>query len=233
VFGADWTWTPNSRWVNRASFSYNSFYEKITSVDGNVNPTQYGLNTGITDPRSFGFPSINPSTTYFYPLGGNDIWPGYTSPSHTQNYSDSVSYTRGKHALRFGGDFSNGGVDLFRAGNSRGRVSFHYLEDFLQGNVRSWELLFGDPGRDLSMKSFGLYLQDQFRATRRLTLSLGLRYDVTYPIKDSQNRLANFAPSQGIVQVGYGIREPYPTNYKKTSRHASVWPGICLGPAEQ
>jgi len=222
VFGADWTWTPNSRWVNRASFSYNSFYEKITSVDGNVNPTQYGLNTGITDPRSFGFPSINPSTTYFYPLGGNDIWPGYTSPSHTQNYSDSVSYTRGKHALRFGGDFSNGGVDLFRAGNSRGRVSFHYLEDFLQGNVRSWELLFGDPGRDLSMKSFGLYLQDQFRATRRLTLSLGLRYDVTYPIKDSQNRLANFAPSQGIVQVGYGIREPYPTNYKNISPRLGV-----------
>jgi Carboxypeptidase regulatory-like domain/TonB dependent receptor len=222
VMGADWTWTPNARWVNRASFSFNSFYEKISSVDGNVNPTQYGLNTGITDPRSFGFPSINPSTTYFYPLGGNSGWPGYTSPSHTQNYADGVSYTRGKHALRFGGDFSNGGVDLFRAGNSRGKVNFHYLEDFLTGNVRSWELLYGDPGRNLSLKSFGLYVQDQYRATRRITLNLGLRYDVTYPIKDSHNQLANYVPSQGIVQVGAGLSEPYQTNYKNFSPRVGV-----------
>ena len=40
VFGLDWTWTPNSRWVNDARFSYNRFYEKIAPVDANVNPTR-------------------------------------------------------------------------------------------------------------------------------------------------------------------------------------------------
>ena len=58
VFGVDWTWTPNSRWVNVARFSYNRFSETIAPVDANVNPTNYGLNTGITDPRLFGFPRI-------------------------------------------------------------------------------------------------------------------------------------------------------------------------------
>jgi hypothetical protein len=53
------------------------------------------------------------------------------------------------------------------------------------------------------------------RVTNRLTLNLGLRYDVTFPIKDSKNLLANFVPSQGIVQVGNGISEPYKTNWKK------------------
>jgi hypothetical protein len=222
VFGVDWTWTPNSRWVNVARFSYNRFSERIAPVDANVNPTQYGLNTGITDPRLFGFPRIGMSTYCCNYFGGNSSWPTETSPSHAENYSDTVSYTAGKHALRFGGDFSNGGVDYFRAGYGRGRVDFRYLPNFLEGNVRAWRLLYGDSARDLSMKSFGLFVQDDFRATRRLTLNLGLRYDVTYPVKDSRNRLANFDPSKGIVQVGYGIDKPYKTNYNNISPRVGV-----------
>lgn len=222
VFGGDWTWTPNSRWVNTARFSYNRFNETIAPLDANVNPTTYGLNTGITDPRLFGFPRINPSTSYFDYMGGNSSWPLGTTPVHTEDYSDTVAYTRGKHALRFGGSFTNGGVDYYRAGYGRGRIDFHYLTDFLTGNVSSWRLLYGDPGRDLSMKSFGLFVQDDFRATRRVTLNLGLRYDVAFPIKDSRNQLANYDPSQGVVQVGYGISQPYKTNWANFSPRVGV-----------
>ncbi len=217
VFGVDWTWTPNSRLVNVARFSYNRFDETIAPADANVNPTQYGLQTGITDPRLFGFPRINPGTFCCDYLGGNSSWPTATAPSHTENYSDTVSYTVGKHAIRFGGEFTNGAVDYYRAGYGRGRIDFHYLDDFLYGDVYRWRLLIGDPARNLSMKSFGLFVQDDFRATRRLTLNLGLRYDVTRPIKDSHNRLANYVPSQGVEQVGYGISEPYKTNWANFS----------------
>jgi hypothetical protein len=217
VFGADWTFVPNSRWVNVARFSFNKFDENITSVDGNVNPTEYGLNTGITDPRLFGFPRIGFSTYCCNYMGGNSSWPTQTAPSHTESFSDTVSYTAGKHSLRFGGDFSNGGVDYFRAGNGRGRVDFRDLTNFLEGDVRAWRLLYGDSARHLSLKSFGLFAQDDFRLTRRLTLNLGVRYDVTYPVKDSQNRLANFDQDKGIVQVGFGIDQPYRTNYNNFS----------------
>ena len=71
-------------------------------------------------------------------------------------------------------------------------------------------LLVGSP-------STNLFAQDDFRATRRLTLNLGLRYDATFPIKDSHNRLANYVPSQGVVQVGFGISEPYKTNWTNFS----------------
>jgi hypothetical protein len=222
VFGVDWTFTPNSRWVNDARFSYNRFYEKIAPVDSNVNPTTYGINTGITDPRLFGFPRINPGTSDFNYLGGNSSWPLWTSPSRTENYSDTVSLTRAKHTLHFGGSFSDGDVNYLRATEGRGRVDFHNLSDYLAGDVRDWSLQFGDPSRDVSMKSFALFAQDDYRISRRVTLNLGLRYDVTYPIKDSRNLLANFIPSQGLVQVGNGISAPYKTNYTNFSPRLGV-----------
>ena len=136
IFGGDWTWTPNSRWVNSARISYNRFDETIAPIHANVNPTTYGLDTGITDPRLFGFPRINPGTSNFDYLGGNSSWPLATTPSHTESYSDTVAYTIGRHALRFGGNFNHGGVDYFRAGYGRGRIDFASLDDFLMGNVR-------------------------------------------------------------------------------------------------
>jgi len=230
VFGLDWTWTPNSAWVNDARFSYNRFSEAITPADVNKNPTSYGLNTGITDPRLFGFPRINPGRHIFNYMGGNSSWPLSTSPSRTNNYSDAVTYSRGKHSLRFGAVFSDGGVDYYRAGYGRGRVDFNNLSDFLTSspddptanNVHSWRLLYGDPGRNISLKSFGLYAQDDYRISRRVTLNLGLRYDVTYPIKDAKNQLANYVPSVGFVQVGQGISAPYQTNYNNVSPRLGV-----------
>jgi len=230
VFGGDWTWTPNSKWVNVARFSFNRFSETIAPLDSNVNPTDYGLNTGITDPRLFGFPRINPGNADFDYMGGNSSWPLATTPSHTETFSDSVAYTRGKHALRFGGDFMTGGVKYDRAGTGRGRIDLRTLDDFLTGNVRSWRLLYGDPARNLSLKSFGLFVQDDYRVTPRLTLNLGLRYDVTFPVKDSQNRIANFEPSKGIVQVGFGISQPYQTNYNNFSpRVGFAWDAFGSG----
>lgn len=227
VFGLDWTWIPNSSMTNDVRFSYNRFNEKISPADSNVNPTTYGLNTGITDPRLFGFPRINPGRHIFNYMGGNSSWPLYTTPSRTNNYSDTFTYTRGRHSLRVGGVFSDGGVNYFRAGYGRGRVDFNDLTQFLtvdNQNVfpHSWRLLYGDSGRDITLKSFGLFAQDDFKISRRVTLNLGLRYDVTFPIKDSRNLLANFVPSQGLVQVGQGISAPYQTNYNNVSPRLGV-----------
>ncbi|MGA8074135.1 MAG: TonB-dependent receptor, partial [Candidatus Acidiferrales bacterium] len=224
VFGGDWTWTPNSRWVNDARVSYNRFSEFIDPVDGNVNPTAYGLNTGITDPRLFGFPRINPDDTNagFDYMGGNSSWPLSTSPSATYNYSDTISFTSGRHSIHFGGSFMHGNVNYYRASFGRGRVNFDSLADFLAGNSEFWDLLYGDPSRNVSLNSWGLFAQDDFRITPRVTINAGLRYDVTYPIKDKHNMLANFVPTEGIVQVGDGISQPYPTNYNNVSPRIGV-----------
>lgn len=223
VFGLNWAWTPNSRWINEARYSFDSFNEGIFPLDHNVNPTTYGINTGVTNPTLFGMPRINPGTDEFDYMGGNSGWPLETTPSKTQNWSDTLSYTAGKHIMRWGGQFMYGTVDYFRATEGRGRVDFSDLTDFVAGTPHRWEFLYGDPGRNLSMKSFGLFLQDAYRIHPRVTLNYGIRYDVTYPIKDSRNLLANYVPTLangqpgGIVQVGDGISSPYPTRYNNIS----------------
>ena len=223
VFGVNWNWTPNSGWVNEARFSFNRFSEAIFPIDHNVNPTTYGLDTGVTNPGLFGFPRINPGTDAFNYMGGNSSWPLSTLPSQTYNWSDAISYTSGKHALRFGGQFMYGNVNYFRARYGRGRIDFSDLTDFIAGNPHRWYFMYGDSARNVSMKSFGLFGQDTYRASARVTLNLGLRYDVTYPISDSRNLLANYIPvlgngqPGGIMQVGHGISSPYRTNYNNLS----------------
>ena len=218
VFGVSLASTLGPAWSNEVRFSYNSFNEAIDPVDGNVNPTQYGLNTGVTDPRLFGFPRISPGQEFNY-MGGNSSWPLYTTPSKTYSFSDTASYTRGRQTIRFGGNFRFGDVAYYRAGYGRGRIDFRELYQFLSGDVRRWRLLYGDPGRQVSQRSVGFFLEDSVKATRNITLNLGLRYDVTAPIKDSHNLLANYVPmsTSGLEQVGQGISSPYPTNYNNLS----------------
>ncbi len=206
VFGLNWVWTPNSVWTNEARFSFDSFDESLFPLDHNVNPTTYGLNTGVTNPLLFGFPRINPGTDAFDHMGGNSGWPLETTPSATYSWSDTVSYTAGRHNIRFGGEFRYGDVKYFRATEGRGRIDFNDLTDFVTGDVHRWELLYGNPGRDVSMKSFGLFAQDSYRMTPRVTLNLGLRWDVTYPIKDSQNLLANYVPTLPNGQPGESFK---------------------------
>jgi hypothetical protein len=227
VFGVSLASTFGPAWSNELRFSYNRFNEAIFPIDHNVNPITYGLNTGVTDPRLFGFPRVNPGTDAFNYMGGNSSWPLETTPSKTDSLSDTASYTLGKHSIRFGGSFRYGDVDYYRAGYGRGRVDFSDLTDFIDGNVRRWEFLYGDPARNVSLKSFGLFAQDDFRVRSNVTLNLGVRYDITNPIKDSRNLLANYVPvlngqPGGIVQVGQGISSPYPTNYNNVSPRVGV-----------
>lgn len=224
VFGVNLASTPTSAWSNEARFSYNTFNEAIAPVDHNVNPTQYGLNTGVTDPRLFGFPRISPGSSEFNYMGGNSSWPLNTTPSKTYSFGDTASYTRGRQTMRFGGTFRSGDVDYYRAGYGRGRIDFRHLWNFMAGDVRRWRFLYGDPHRSVSQKSAGFFMEDEFRATQHITLNVGLRYDLTGSIKDSNNLLANYVPTSttGLVQVGQGLSSPYPTNYNNLSPRAGL-----------
>jgi hypothetical protein len=209
LVSAGWTWTPNSNWVNELRFGYAYYHQIYLSVDANVNPLAYGINTGVTDPGFFGFPSIRISGGPNVRLGGN--WPKISGPDGSMQFSDHVSVLRGKHAFKFGGEITSNKVMPFITTNGKGSFRFSNLSNYLKGVERNTgtvsQILLGNPLRHISNQQYAAFLQDDWRLTPRLTVNLGLRYELTTVIKDRDNQLGNFDPNSptGLVQVGSGL----------------------------
>jgi len=221
VLGGGWIWAPTSRLTNQFHVGYNRFWQQVYVADHNLNPASLGINTGVTNPTDFGLPEIRISGFNSHTIGGNGSWPLYTTPNQTLQFTDSASYLVGKHYLRFGAEFRTGSTDNLRDTYGPGYVRFsdsggpgYALENFASGYADYGYVAVGDSHRFVSQKSFGAFVQDQWRVRPRLTLNMGARYDVTFPIKERNNLLANFDPVQGLVQVGKQISQPYSTDYK-------------------
>ncbi|HSZ21037.1 MAG TPA: TonB-dependent receptor [Candidatus Acidoferrum sp.] len=210
-----WTWTPNSTVVNELRGGYAYFHQTYDSVDANVNPLSYGIDTGVVDPRFFGFPfiRINPFSSGNFRLGGN--WPKHPGPTGALEILDHVSVLRGKHAFMFGGEIINNTADVFVTANGKGSIRFSNLTNFLEGNIRSTgtlsQILTGNPERHLSNQGYAAFMQDDWHIKPRLTLNLGLRYEIQTVLKDRDNQLGNFDPNSptGLVQVGFGETSAY------------------------
>ena len=95
--------------------------------------------------------------------------------------SDDIFYTRGRHSLQFGTLINRFTQEPDNAVLTRGSVSFNDLSDFLQGQPSFALAMTPAPGtttaREYRFWTYGFYLQDDWRATNRLTLNLGLRYE--------------------------------------------------------
>jgi hypothetical protein len=227
VFGVNWAWTPRGNLVNEARFGFNNFWQKIQSVDHGANPlTTYGINTGVTNPINFGLPRIDIGT--FTQLGNLSGWPLFTTPNRTFQFADNVSYTHGTHTFRFGGELRRGSTDNVRDRRGQGRIQFFggftpgfpiidsfgdtastALEDFLAGFPGQGQIFVGNSERHVHLWSFAWFVADDWRVTPRLTVNLGLRYELNTVIKEDHNLLGNFDPNVGLEQVGINIRSPY------------------------
>jgi hypothetical protein len=235
VGSGSWTYVPNSAIVNEFKVGYTHYRLPFFSADHNANPdapwglsnglpTGYAINTGVTNPLFFGQPRI--SVQGFTLLGGN--WPKIVGPNANTEILDHVSYLHGKHAFKFGGEYTYVETTSGATSSAKGRVNFKKgggltaLENFLLGTVDpggSSAIFVGDPVRDVHTNHIAAFLQDDFRATPRLTINLGVRYEVGSVWADADNRLGNFDPNSpfGFVQVGNGITTPYRPDHRDWS----------------
>jgi hypothetical protein len=213
VGSGSWTWTPTSTFVNEFRVGYSYYSQPSVSNDSTVDPMAYGINTGVTDPRKFGFPlvQINQLNGATFKLGGN--WPKYNGPDGSLQILEHISILRGKHAIKFGGEFIRDTSNPFVTMNAKGLIRFHDVESFLTGNVFGGSLIqAGDPQRYLHDYSYAGFVQDDWRITPKLMLNLGVRYELTTVLQDRNNQLGNFDPNSptGFVQVGIGgLKSPY------------------------
>jgi hypothetical protein len=133
--------------------------------------------------------------------------------------ADNVTYAVGKHILKFGGDYtrwrknnllnqySSGyysflGGQTGLPGKSLAQTGFSYAS-FLLGEVdysQEYSPTYNMP----RLYEFGLYIQDEYRITPKLTLNYGLRWDVQPMAVDAHNNWSNFSPT--VPNPGAGGR---------------------------
>jgi outer membrane receptor protein involved in Fe transport len=215
-----WAWTPSSNWANELRGGFTHYTLQIVPNDTSF---AYKINTGLSNSILNGIPNVN-IPGVFTELGAFHNFPKIVGPDKVYDFIDQISYLRGKHAFKFGGELRRDLVHqaTFRAG--RGRVYFNSLEDFLQGNVAKVTFLAGDPTRNMSQWLYAGYLQDDWRITPRVTLNLGIRYEFQGVPAEANNLLGNWEPSVGFEQVGKNIGSIYNPDHKNFSpRFGVAW----------
>jgi hypothetical protein len=225
VSGA-WSWAPNSSWVNELRGGYTHYVLQILPADIGI---KYDIKTGLSNPLLNGIPDIR--IAGLSQLGAFHNFPKIVGPDKVVDFIDNVSYLRGKHAFKFGGEFRDDMVHqaTFRAGRGRMRFSGDgafpgstALEDFLAGYPGNTTFLAGDPTRNITQKLFAGFVQDDWRITPRVTLNLGLRYEYRGVPTEAHNLLGNFEPSVGLEQVGKNISSIYNGDHKNFSPRLGV-----------
>ncbi len=232
VVGGSWIFTPTARWVNEARVGYNRLYQPTFPGDLNTPASAYGLDTGVSGPYTGGLPRIGFAGAFIPGLGGFK-WPKLQGPDSITQFIDHVSYTAGKHAFKFGGELHRNGVSGGAFGNARGSITFvggnaiaptatnlngsTALEDFFAGLPLKASVQTGNPTRQIHNWAYAGFFQDDWRATKNLTINYGLRYEFSSILTDAHNQLGNFDPNSptGLIQVGInGVSNPYNPDHK-------------------
>jgi hypothetical protein len=181
------------------------------SIEGAQAIAQLGLlDVDVANhPTDGGFPSINFSEgTGFTPIGRDHVGSTYSS---TNQLADNVTYTKGSHTIR-------GGVDLRWVRFAVPEIEtpsddyglFTFDQDEFTGNAFG-DLLLGlpttsyfavtGPRDDAGAMQTGLYAQDEWHISQRLTVNLGLRWELLPPFVDQHGIQANFNPQTNAVIV--------------------------------
>ena len=203
------------RATNNFRVNYNHNHVSTTNLYSNVqNVTGDAGITGVsTDPFNFGLPGISFTT-----------FAGLTDPTprreldQTYTFSDTLSWSRGKHNWRFGGDYRRILQSFRSAKNAEGSFVFTGLAtsqfsgsglpapntgydfaDFLLGLPQQTTLQSGTNSYNFRANAFDVYAQDDFRFRPNLSFNLGLRYEYNGPYTEAHNQIANLDVSPAFT----------------------------------
>ena len=196
----------NPRTVNEFRFGYN----RLRQIRAPENKTDFVSLFGLTglanDPRTFGFPAFR--VTGFDSLGNNVQLPQERTDD-TFQIIENLSLQRGAHTIKGGMDLRPFRSENFNPGSSRGDFRFtglytgNGLADLLLGLIAQDTRGIGSAERVRLQSSYGFYVQDDWKISRRLTFNLGLRYELNPPLTEADNLLSNFDPqTRSIIVAG-------------------------------
>jgi hypothetical protein len=217
----DWSRTIGNNLVNDARFGWSH----ITLNSGNAWASGVGqagntLGIGNGNPGSLpGLLAIDFSNSVLTNLGSSEQTQSFDD--HVWQAEDALSWNHGRHTFKFGGQWWRQIIKTFYAGNN-GELGLMDFDGRFTASAASSALKnTGDGGADFflgldyqygrgvstgktwqqSSNIIGVYAQDTWRATNRLTFNLGLRYDAHTPWVEANNDQANYNIATGNIDL--------------------------------
>ena len=192
--------------VNQFRVGVTRLHSFFQTSDGGQNlAEQIGLKNVNVSPLTTGLPwfDFSPSPSW---IGTSPFTPEVEGYSDWQ-VSDAFSYLKGRHGLKFGYEMhrraDNGSGNFFGKGAYIFVPFFtgNAFADFMTGRplVIEQDLTPGTTG--LRGQDYGMFIQDDFKVTHRLTLNIGLRYDIFPGFYEEYNRISNLNPLTGTVAL--------------------------------
>ena len=225
--------TLSSTQVNEARLGWNRFYEAFLPADGGFHPDTTGLCIAVTGtpcptsgPGDTGLPSIVVGGVSILGAAGSD--PRHRVDSNWQAL-DNFAWKVGRHDLKFGYEYRRTTIATSVDSKFRGTLKFLDVPHFLAGTPSGGNLAIGsNTKRDTVQNSHGLFLEDTFRVTPRLTLNAGLRWDFSGVISEKKNLgsecLFTAGPTCTLTQLGTGGLSSglYDPDYKNFAPRLSI-----------
>ena len=211
--------------INEVRFGYSRYRTSFTALDASLDPASFGtsavpfnLGTG-----KLGLPEIDFGGT-FENLGasGFSIPRGRTSQSF--QILDNFTWLKGRHTIKFGGEYRRAVISNFNDNLERGVFSFGSSNSTLCPGLPTDPAACGDSGavtlanyylgntfpsidagntqRDTFNNGLSFFAQDDFRVSPTFTLNYGLRWEYFGPLGESHNLLSNLGQDGKLAMVG-------------------------------
>ena len=172
---------------------------------------QYGIPGTTTDPSLAGFPKF--SVTGYETFGDSTTNP-IRYVVNNFNWNDVVTWNKGRHTVRIGGDVLH--VQYYQPTNSNfngtftfsGKNSGNGFADFLLGYTSSTSRKIGTVTNHIYSTNYGAFVQDDYKIHPNLTLNLGLRYELQSMPYEKYGQMSNYVPSLRKVILASAITVP-------------------------
>ena len=213
---ASWVHVFSPRLINEARLGFNRF--RLDYVAEGVSPdvplgNLLGVKNSNTNSLQTALPIFSPSN--YQGTGQSRSLPIFRR-ENTFIYSDGLTLTKGAHTLKFGAEVRRRQITEYQTNRGNGRFNFspaftnlptsagntgNSMASFLLGYATLIEQDFTLAWVGARGIEGGLYLADDYRIGRKLTLNLGLRWDYYSPYTEVKDRWANFDAKTATVLI--------------------------------